>query len=163
MNAVTIGSISLLECGGCEGIWVDVETLQQICAEKEKQAAVLGMPANPDEPAALEQHIRYVPCPVCHELMNRVNFAHCSRVIVDVCKAHGAWFDKDELRRTVEFIRSGGLEKARAQQLEQIKNEERRLVALNSVVPFDSSMASAYSFDDSNSARAIDLLLDLLH
>jgi Zn-finger nucleic acid-binding protein len=105
MNAVTTGSINLLECGRCEGIWVNVETLQQITAEREKQAAVLGMPAPPDGPAAPEEHIRYVPCPVCHQLMNRVNFAQCSHVIVDVCKPHGTWFDKDELRRTVEFIR----------------------------------------------------------
>jgi len=163
LNAVVIGGIRLLECGRCEGIWVGVQTLQQICAEREKQAAVLGTSAPPDGPAPFEQHIRYVPCPVCHELMNRVNFAHCSHVIVDVCKEHGTWFDKDELRRTVEFIRGGGLEQARAQQLEQIKDEERRLAALRSVsVPFDPGMASAYSFDSSAGARTIDLLLDLL-
>lgn len=163
MSAVAIGSIHLLECGRCAGIWVDIETLQQICAEREKQASVLGMAALPDGPPPLEQHIRYLPCPACHQLMNRVNFAHCSRVIVDVCKAHGTWFDKDELRRTVEFIRGGGLEQARAQQLDQIKNEQRRLAALQNVrLPFDSGVASAYTFDNSISASAIDLLFDLL-
>lgn len=45
MKTVTIGTTSLLECSLCEGIWVDVDSLQQICAEREKQAAVLGMPA----------------------------------------------------------------------------------------------------------------------
>jgi Zn-finger nucleic acid-binding protein len=163
MKTVAIGSISLLECSLCEGIWVDVDSLQQICAEREKQAAVLGMPAPPDEPLEIEKHIRYVPCPACHQLMNRVNFAHCSHVIVDVCKAHGTWFDKDELRRTVEFIRAGGLEKARAQELEQIKDEQRKLAAARSV-PLDSGILSSRGQDSliSPGSTAIDLLFTLL-
>ncbi|MGH9743717.1 MAG: hypothetical protein ACRD51_15340, partial [Candidatus Acidiferrum sp.] len=98
-------------------------------------------------------------------LMNRVNFAHCSHVIVDVCKAHGTWFDKDELRRTVEFIRAGGLEKARDQQLQQIKDEQRRLdFARLSNIPVDTGISSGLGFDTSANAgtTAIDLLLNLL-
>src|SRR5258708_39375831 len=89
MQAVMIGSSNLRECPQCQGVWADVPTLQQICADHEKQAAVLGMPAPPPETVAVEKNFRYVPCPVCHKLMNRLNFAHCSNVIVDVCKAHG--------------------------------------------------------------------------
>lgn len=130
MTAIAIGGSNLRECPKCEGFWADVDTFQQICAQQEKQAAVLGMPAPAVEAASgLEKNIRYVPCPVCHKLMNRVNFAHCSHVIVDVCKAHGTWFDKDELRQTVEFIRAGGLEKSRAEQMAQLQDERRRLEA----------------------------------
>src|SRR6266704_3427907 len=77
----------------------------------------------------LEKNIRYVPCPVCHQLMNRVNFAHCSNVIVDVCAKHGTWFDKDELRCIVEFIRSGCLEQARFREMEELEERRRRLKA----------------------------------
>jgi Zn-finger nucleic acid-binding protein len=132
MKAIVVGGNNLLECQQCDGIWVDVPTLQQICREREKQAAVLGMPAASPETKKLEKNVRYLPCPVCHQLMNRVNFAHCSNVILDVCKAHGTWFDRDELRRTVEFIRSGGLEKARNRQLAEIEDERRRLAATRS-------------------------------
>jgi len=127
MNSVTVGTTSLLECSRCEGIWVDVETLNQIAADREKQAFVASAPAGEEEDLQVEANIRYVPCPVCHQLMNRQQFAHCSHVIVDVCKPHGTWFDKDELRRAVQFIRAGGLEKARSQELEQLKDEQRRL------------------------------------
>lgn len=164
MKSATIGTTSLLECSTCEGIWVDVDTLQQICAEREKQAAVLGMPAHQAEPVGLETHIRYIPCPVCHKLMNRVNFAHCSHVIVNACKAHGTWFDKDELRRAVEFIRAGGLEKARAQELEQIKDEQRKLeVARSYSAPFD-PVTTGHSYDVPSNvgSTAFDLLIDLL-
>jgi len=93
-----------------------------------------------------------------------VNFAHCSHVIVDVCKAHGTWFDKDELRRTVEFIRGGGLEKARAQELQQIKDEQRNLqVARSSSMSVDSALSGhSYDFPNVGSTTAFDLLINLL-
>jgi Zn-finger nucleic acid-binding protein len=127
MQAVVIGKTHLQECPKCEGIWADTASLEQICADREQQAAVLGTAAPlPVDDNTLE-NVRYVPCPVCSTLMNRVNFAHCSHVVVDVCRAHGTWFDKDELRRIVEFIRGGGMELARA---EEIADLERRRQAL---------------------------------
>ncbi len=133
MTAVAIGANHLLECPRCQGLWADAAALENISTEREQQAAVLGMPGTHGADAVdLEKNIRYLPCPMCHKLMNRVNFAHCSYVIVDVCKAHGTWFDKDELRRAVEFIRSGGMEKARARQLQEIQEQQRKL---NSISP----------------------------
>ena len=79
--------------------------------------------------------------------MNRMNFAHCSGVIVDVCKPHGTFFDRDELRRIVEFIRSGGLDKARALELANLKAEHERLInAPTAAIPNALSM----SVDDPN-------------
>jgi len=130
MDAVVIGNTNLRECPKCEGIWADAASLQQICVDREKQAAVLGMasPVTTAEAGDLER-IKYVPCPECGKLMNRVNFAHCSHVVVDVCAQHGTWFDKDELRRIVEFIRAGGLETARAREMAQLEQERRELKA----------------------------------
>ena len=131
LKAVMVGNSKLQECPKCEGIWVDGDTLQQICNDRERQAAVLGMAvALPtDNTTELEAKIRYLPCPQCHRLMNRVNFAHCSHVIVDVCTAHGTWFDRDELRRIVEFIRGGGLEAARTRQIADLEERRRQLSA----------------------------------
>jgi Zn-finger nucleic acid-binding protein len=131
LKPVLIGSSNLQECPRCEGIWVDGDSLQQICSDREKQAAVLGVATPLPAPgsAGLEEKIRYLPCPACKKLMNRVNFAHCSHVIVDVCAAHGTWFDRDELRRIVEFIRGGGLEAARAREMEQLDERRRQLSA----------------------------------
>src|SRR5581483_2011108 len=44
MGAVTLGGVKLLECAKCEGIWLDNATFEQICADREKQSVVLGMP-----------------------------------------------------------------------------------------------------------------------
>ena len=59
--------------------------------------------------------------------MNRINFAKCSGVIVDVCKGHGTWFDKQELTRIIEFIREGGLEASRQREKAHIEEERRQL------------------------------------
>jgi Zn-finger nucleic acid-binding protein len=130
MEAVAVGSASLRECSRCEGLWVDVESFEQIINEREQQSSVLGAASIVPKQAggAVESNkVRYVPCPECHQLMNRVNFARCSGVIVDVCKGHGTWFDRDELRRIVEFIRGGGLDASRAREKREIEEERQRL------------------------------------
>src|SRR5438045_3262713 len=69
----------------------------------------------------------YVPCPQCKQLMNRINFARCSGVIVDFCKGHGTWFDRDEVRRIVEFIRGGGLEVSRQKEKNELEFQREQL------------------------------------
>jgi hypothetical protein len=49
--------------------------------------------------------------------------------VVDVCRDHGTWFDADELRRIVEFIRAGGVETARERERVHLEAERRRLEA----------------------------------
>jgi len=125
-----VGQTDLRECPRCEGIWADADALQKICTDREEQAAVLGVATTVAEPGSVSlDNIRYVPCPVCKALMNRVNFARCSNVVVDVCKQHGTWFDKDELHRIVEFIRAGGLDKARTKEIEDLERQRRELSA----------------------------------
>lgn len=51
--------------------------------------------------------MRYLRCPVCNEVMSRVNFARVSGVILDVCRPHGAWFDAGQLRAVRRFVRGG--------------------------------------------------------
>ena len=40
MNAVAIGKSHLHECPHCEGVWVDGDTVHQICVDQEEQSAV---------------------------------------------------------------------------------------------------------------------------
>src|SRR5581483_10169670 len=96
--------------------------------------------------------VRYVPCPVCQALMNRVNFAGCSHVIVDVCGKHGTWFDKDELRKVIEFIRGGGLDKSRAQEIAELQRQRTlsqndRIAAAASEPVFPSQPARYDGYD----------------
>ena len=139
MNGIVLGQTKMQECPKCQGLWVDAATLEQIYAERERQVAVIGM-AEPTtvQAGAVEEKVRYLPCPVCRKLMNRVNFAQYSNVIVDVCKGHGTWFDRDELRRVIEFIRAGGLDEARSRKLKELDERERRVSAAQTDTPWTS-------------------------
>ena len=133
MSLVTIGSTSVLECDQCLGLWLNVSSFEKICAAREQQSAVLGL-ASPAPTLEVREtsKIKYVQCPECSQLMNRINFARCSGVIVDVCKGHGTWFDRDELSRIVEFIRLGGLEASRNREKVSLEEERGRLEQLAS-------------------------------
>ena len=150
MNAVVVGGAGLSECPRCGGIWADTSSFQQICADRERQSAVLGMAAElPKAEAAGDAGlVRYVPCPRCRKLMNRMNFARCSGVIVDVCKAHGTWFDRDELRRIVEFVRAGGLDVARSREIADLEEEKRQLEAEKAAAAGGRASQVVSSYDD---------------
>ncbi len=125
MQSVTVGTVTMLECAACDGLWVDAASFERICAEREAQAALLhsGNAAAP----ALEKRVTYRPCLRCGTMMNRINFAQLSGTIVDVCKGHGTFLDRGELQAIVTFIHAGGLERARQRRIEDLKEQERRL------------------------------------
>jgi Zn-finger nucleic acid-binding protein len=131
MSSISLGGEAMRECERCSGLWLEVAAFERICASREQQSAVLGgaalSPSAQTRANSTEQKVRYVPCPQCRELMNRVNFARCSGVIVDVCKGHGTWFDASELREIIEFIRAGGLELARQKEKHEIEFERQQL------------------------------------
>ncbi|MEI6208090.1 MAG: zf-TFIIB domain-containing protein [Desulfuromonadales bacterium] len=74
--------------------------------------------------------VAYIKCPVCSQYMNRVNFGAKSGVIVDRCKAHGAWLDGGELRHLFEWMKMGGklLDQERQEQnrKEELKRESEK-------------------------------------
>jgi Zn-finger nucleic acid-binding protein len=145
LSSRSLGRASLAGCAGCAGVWADAASFKTICADRETQAAYLGEGALVAGPAVSDPQsspIVYRPCAVCGELMNRFNFAGCSGVILDSCKPHGVWFDPDELRRIVTFIRGGGLDLAREKERLALELERRRLVesdALSDLLPGDFS------------------------
>ncbi len=127
MASVNIGTTRMLECEKCFGLWLDVPSFEKVCADREQQSAVLGMAVQAPGKATPENKVNYVPCPECSQLMNRMNFARCSGVIVDICKNHGTWFDRDELSRIIEFINEGGLNASRAKERIELAEEREQL------------------------------------
>ena len=122
-----LGESALFQCGKCFGFWVNKTTLERICRNAEKQALTFHDNHSPSAHARVMRPIRYVRCPECHKLMNRVNFAQCSGTVVDVCSEHGTWFDANELQQIARFLREGGMDKVRAQQMAALESERRRL------------------------------------
>jgi Zn-finger nucleic acid-binding protein/predicted RNA-binding Zn-ribbon protein involved in translation (DUF1610 family) len=157
---VNINAKMLSECPACGGLWVDNDTLQEICTHKEQQEAVMGF--NPEAaigitPASAHPGRTYIPCPRCNKLMNRRQFAGCSGVVVDWCKAHGTWFDRDELRQVVQFILDGGLNKAREREKRKIEEERRNLREERRNLETLSRLAGDPSFTASRETFDVDL------
>lgn len=127
------GPVKVHECPKCVGLWVNVETFEAICADRDQQAIVLGGASPPPGRIELKlEEVRYLHCPKCRTLMNRVNFAGRSGVIIDTCRGHGTWFDRNELQHIVEFIRGGGLEMTRTLKQEQVEAARRQATPLPS-------------------------------
>lgn len=72
----------------------------------------------------------YIKCPVCANMMNRINFGSRSGVVIDRCKEHGVWLDAGELRQLCEWMKAGGklLDKERkeSRKKEELMLEEKR-------------------------------------
>lgn len=156
MNPIVLGATPLNECSRCEGLWVDIRSFEKICAEREQQSVVLGIASRAPAQAVREtSKVKYVPCPDCSQLMNRINFARCSGVIVDICKGHGTWFDRDELSRIVAFIRGGGLEASRERDKAELREEQRRLLEQQAAVETRVSTHFRRAMDDDRRIPAI--------
>lgn len=128
---IEVGDTRLLECGTCDGIWIDAEIFEALCANSESQGAVLHrLAARAAVPG--DARVKYRPCLRCGKMMNRVNFGRLSGTIVDVCRGHGTFLDSGELHAVLTFIRAGGLDRARQRQIEDLKDEQRKLRAQQS-------------------------------
>lgn len=127
LEEINIEDTQLRACTKCDGMWIGVKTFETICADSERQSAVLGFIGKRTLRGTPLTKVNYVPCPDCGELMNRNNFAKASGVIVDLCKQHGVWFDADELPAIIEFIQKGGMELARQREKNEIELERERL------------------------------------
>ena len=128
LTKVRVGILTFGECGGCHGLWVDAEQFGRLVDNQESRATMLRWHEQSDRSlvVAAPTVIKYRPCPRCTKFMNRVNFARVSKVIIDVCKSHGTWFDRDELARVVTFIQEGGLEHAHQYDVDRAVEEKRR-------------------------------------
>lgn len=163
-----IGGTIIYECGRCGGFWLETETFQKICVDKDQQERIIVYPSQA-KPVKREPDERpkkfYIPCPECGELMNQKNFAGCSGILIDSCKSHGVWLDRQELQKIVNFIKNGGLQKAREMELERLKDEQRRLEAMKREQNLTSvATGERTSFPDSNEASGlIDDVLPLIH
>jgi Zn-finger nucleic acid-binding protein len=163
---------AVLECRRCAGLWVEKEVFE-VLAGKARTGKVPDLPAAV-APGAADARVGedgvplasqpvagngaakplYRPCAVCGSLMNRRNYGQRSGVILDVCRAHGIWFDAEELQRLLGWIRAGGEEKAQALRDEQQRTAERQQKLFPVSWPAD---------EDEDLRRRTDfLLLDLL-
>lgn len=124
--------LSVLECGRCAGLWLGNEVFRHLERGARKSAATAEMspPAGASGAASdvrlVGETARYRPCPVCSNLMHRRNYGRRSGMIIDTCQLHGLWFDQGELAAILDWIHTGGLDRAERHS-RQLDEEEGRL------------------------------------
>ncbi len=110
----------VVECGsssGCGGVWTTREAFKRL--QHGARAAVQRGEVSPAEvpvkgfegpPKKREVGPMYIPCLTCGEHMQRRQFrvgAQRAGVVIDICKDHGIWFDRDELQRSLAMVSQG--------------------------------------------------------
>jgi len=105
------GLFAIERCERCYGLFFDVGEVQAFLEASVAPAFSINLreiaTINEDR-AATSRPVRYIKCPECGVLMNRVNFSAMSGVVVDQCKEHGMWLDNGELVHLMEWKKSGG-------------------------------------------------------
>ncbi|MEL6715465.1 MAG: zinc ribbon domain-containing protein, partial [Planctomycetota bacterium] len=101
----------LIECadeGGCGGVWCSRETFDRLQSRAETGGS--GPEVEPPGllPTGPSNGRAYVPCITCGNLMQRRQFRYGGRasgIVLDVCRDHGVWFDRDELQAALTVVR----------------------------------------------------------
>ncbi|MEK6606953.1 MAG: zf-TFIIB domain-containing protein [Myxococcota bacterium] len=120
------GGMGVDYCEACAGVFIDRDTEASLFQSRPRPPPTQTRRREPPPPATIGERVRYRRCPGCGEIMNRKTFGRGSGVILDVCARHGTWFERDELRRCVEFVESGGLEEAQRRELEDLRTQAAR-------------------------------------
>lgn len=126
------GQTTLHGCGGCGGIWLDNAASGRIVHAVEP--AITAMSDKASRAKKVEVDARApASCPIDDQPLEPVNV---KGVDVDVCKAHGTWFDAGEVRRIGEAFQSARL-------------------AMAGGATYDYSAAAAESLDNTRKAQAV--------
>ena len=130
-------------CNDCDGVFITEDILEQLIKkhtiERDKiDFNVLRfIQENPRQKQ--ETIIRYRNCPICKNMMQRLNYRVVSGVVVDRCLRHGVWLDGGELRQLFEWKKAGGALKkeSKKQEVEKTPFKESIYGGSNKTSYFD--------------------------
>jgi len=108
------GELLLQGCGACGGVWMDDASSRRLVAQPSERAAELASLAakNAKQPVSAEGPLL---CPVCDEALGHHDFPN-AHLRLDVCDAHGTWFDRGELALLIALIREEHRKQSELQQ-----------------------------------------------
>jgi Zn-finger nucleic acid-binding protein len=130
-----VAGLSILECPACAGLWLSHDAFRHLVERAEGSPATSKVHAMAAARSAAatsdiarrdpQQGPFYRSCLECGQFMLRKNYGEKSGVLIDVCAAHGVWFDDDELAAILRWIRQGGSRLAR-EHADQYQKDLRR-------------------------------------
>ena len=129
------GAFVIERCDTCFGLFFDPGELQAFLQTAVAQAYEINFKEIVNinlERANKARQFRYIKCPECGKIMNRINFGYRSGVVMDQCRQHGVWLDNGELIHLMEWKKAGGQlldEKKKTQVIEEEKRKARAAAA----------------------------------
>lgn len=110
-------------CSKCFGLFFDPGEIEILLDNAVSGAETINLKhiRNINDDRYQGKKVKYIKCPVCRILMNRVNFGYRSGVVIDQCKKHGIWLNNGEITHLMEWKKAGGQLLAQQQQQEQPK------------------------------------------
>ncbi len=128
LRARLVGDVLIDECPHCQGLFLDHVAIDRVIRDRQqaRASALVGELPHAQISTVPPAGKMYVKCPTCRTVMNRKLFAAGSGIVVDVCRAHGTFFDAGELPAVIEFVMNGGLEAAQKKELERQRDQLRR-------------------------------------
>jgi Zn-finger nucleic acid-binding protein len=103
--ATTVHEVTLLGCGLCGGIFLDNDGSTYVTRRADPEIARLAdRAATHGAGRPLDERGEHLCCPVCAATMSR---ARVGGIDLDVCVAHGTWFDRGELHRVIDAYAEG--------------------------------------------------------
>ncbi len=122
--ARTTGVLAYAECARCGGLFLSNEVFERVVEGADARATARAVEGEqPLEAEKSPARFHYRKCPSCAGLMTRRNYGAASGVILDVCRKDGVFLDRGELTAVVEFLESGGFEKMRMREREDLREE----------------------------------------
>jgi Zn-finger nucleic acid-binding protein len=134
LQARLVGDIVIDECAHCNGVFIDTVAVERVINDANRRAPALlaALPTADVHVVPKPGEKFYVKCPMCHELMNRRQFASGAQIVVDVCKNHGTFFDVGELPAILQWATHGGVAIAPIRtdaEWEKLRAEQEQMLA----------------------------------
>jgi len=105
------GKFYIERCEKCMGIFFDPGELEALLEKKVTNVFTIDHQRLEELKVDFYKNrspIQYRKCPVCREVMQRLNYEEYSGVIIDRCRNHGVWLDGGELKNIMLWKKAGG-------------------------------------------------------
>ncbi|TPQ29702.1 zf-TFIIB domain-containing protein [Methylomonas koyamae] len=105
------GTLHIERCSECFGLFFDPGELEVLLEDSVAPVADFNLPLLQNinrERYQADRPVKYLKCPVCQVLMNRMLYGYQSGVVVNRCKGHGVWLDNGQISHLLEWKKAGG-------------------------------------------------------
>lgn len=96
----TYEGIEVDRCRSCKGLWLDPGELEEIVeteSEKHSESLIGSVVKLAKAGVPADQQKEKLPCPICKQGMQVINYAYNSGIIINRCAEDGIWLDSGEL------------------------------------------------------------------